>query len=439
MRRFAFLLFLAIFLQQFIIHQAAAQEENGLRAVSPNLFSMSAHAGIVSQQPWPVDSFASLRVLQDYTSWLGMNPAQGKYDFSVLDAFMSNAQAHGQSILLVFSQVPQWASSKPWDNTCRGPVGSCDPPSDLNADGSGTNQHWKDFVTTVVTHSVHNGQGHISAYELWNEAYNLWYWTGTDAQLVRMAADAYKIIKSIDPNATISSPSFCFSTTGITWMGNYFAAGGGQYADQIDVHGYVFNRGGSLGWPENLTLAMPPFLQMLGQYGQGAKPIWDTESDWGADRPNRHLKDPDLQAAWLARMYLLHASCQISRFYWFSWNDTGLGTLWIPNPNDPGAPGTLLEPGVAYQQVYNWMVGATMNPACSVNGTIWTCGFTRSNGYVAQAVWDTSQTCSKSICTTVNYAVDPQFIKYLTVTGGTVTVKGTTVPIGAKPILLVNQ
>ncbi|HSY63727.1 MAG TPA: cellulase family glycosylhydrolase [Terriglobales bacterium] len=443
MKYFTFAFLLLFFAVQSAVAPAVAQTQknnSGEVRVWPHLFGLTVGGGLTWIQPWPKDSFNSARLLLPETSWGYMNPSQGTYNFTTLDAFMNLAQAHNTHLMLVFLKVPQWASSKPNDGSCSFYPGACDPPNDLNADGSGTDQHWKDFLTALVTHSVNSKTGHINYYELWNEPMNPWYWTGTNAQLIRMAADAYTIIHSIDPNALLSSPSFAWETQYcLDWMQTYLAAGGGQYADRIDVHGYVDNRGGYTGWPENMATFVPEFFQVLKQTGQLKKPVWNTEASWGTDNSHRHLDDPDLQAAWIARMYILSANYRIARLFWFSWSDPGLGTLWVPDPHNPGAPGTLLKPGIAYQQVYNWIVGTTINQQCSPNGTIWTCGFTRPDGYVAEAVWDTSETCQNGVCTTKPYNVGSEYVRYLTVSGDSIPINGSTVPVGAQPIFLENQ
>ena len=44
--------------------------------------------------------------------------------------------------------------------------------------------------------------------------------------------------------------------------------------------------------------------------------------------------------------------------------------------------------GVAFNQVYAWLVGAAIDQPCSSNpASINTCSLTRPNGYQAQAVW----------------------------------------------------
>jgi hypothetical protein len=187
-----------------------------------------------------------------------------------------------------------------------------------------------------------------------------------------MASDAYTIIKKIDPKAVVASPSFAWQDPKcMRWMEGYLTAGGGRFADQIHIHGYVFNRNAATGWPENVAPYSSDFHRALKQYGQSGKSLWNTEANWGKDKPDRHFDDPDLQKAWLARMYLMQPSYGISRFYWFSWNDVGLAPLWKPDPNDPGAPGTLLPAGVAYQQVYNWS-GTLPCLAVRVTAVRWT-------------------------------------------------------------------
>ena len=150
--------------------------------------------------------------------------------------------------------------------------------------------------------------------------------------------------------------------------------------------------------------------------------------------------DLDMQAAFVDRFYLLHWSNGVARFYWYQWNsqDT-VGTLWKPDPRNPGGPGTVLKPGIAYGQMYDWMVGATMTSPCTASASVWTCQLSRPNGYQALAVWDASQTCSNGVCGTTPYTYDPLYIKYRDSEGNATALSGQTVPIGAKPILLENQ
>jgi hypothetical protein len=174
---------------------------------------------------------------------------------------------------------------------------------------------------------------------------------------------------------------------------------------------------------------MSNLRNVLSSYGQNSKPVWETEASWGRTDTDC-FSDLDLQAAFLARFYLLHWSTGVRRFYWRAWED-GAGGLWTPT-------GGVNESAVAYQQIYDWLVGAQMTKACAANGTVWTCNMSRPNGYVAQVVWDASQSCSNGVCTTSMYPVASQYLYYRTIGGQKVPITGAMVAIGAKPILLEN-
>ena len=402
-------------------------------------FGMQMHSGVITRQPWPVVSFGTMRLWDAGVQWHDINTAPGVYDWTKLDLWLADAKAHDADVLYAFARTPQWASSNPYDPSCGEGPGLCDPPNDLNADGTGSDQHWQDFVTAIVTHSKNSSNAHIQYWELWNEAYNPLSWSGTIPQMIRMSRDATRIIKSIDPTAVILSPSVDIEgSKGRNWLTSYLAAGGGQYFDRVAFHGYVQKAGMGYPVPENILDYISMTRTILNAYGQGGKGLWDTEASWG--KPSlSDFTDLDLQAAFLARFYFVHRAAGVRRFLWYQWNQntTGAGTLWIPDPNVPSAPGTVLKPGVAYAQVYDWMVGANLN-GCSSSGTIWTCQLSRSGGYVAEAIWDTSQTCANGSCTTVGYTVDPQYVRYRALDGSITSITGFMVPVGTKPILLEN-
>jgi hypothetical protein len=88
------------------------------------------------------------------------------------------------------------------------------------------------------------------------------------------------------------------------------------------------------------------------------------------------------------------------------------------------------EAAKAYQEVYNWMVGATMSGPCAMapNST-WTCDLTRPGGYEAQAVWNTLGTTT--------YVVPGRYSQSRDLTGTKAAIPPTkVVTIGIKPILL---
>ena len=394
--------------------------------VPASLFSMTTH-GRVDMPTVPV---AGLRLWDTGTYWDLMNTAPGVYDFTTLDNWISTAQANNVDLIYTFGMVPTFASSNPTlvCGNSGAPIGSCAPPSDVNSDGTGTDQFFKDYVTAIVTHAA----GQIKYWEMWNEPTVPGYWQGNNAQMLRMATDAYGIIKSIQPTAQVTTPSPSTGINGVAnWMGPYLALGGGKYADIISFHGYNWSTTWGV-WPqpEDIVPLVENLKAQLVLYNQTSKPLWCTEGSWG-DTSGNGFTDPDLHAAFLSRHYLLQESEGVVRYYWFAWDNGGDG-LWS------AATGTS-KSGTAYAQVESWIVGATPTGQCVQNGTIWTCNYTKSGGFAAEAIWDTSQTCSNGNCTTSNQNVGTQYSHYLDVSGGNYPITNGTVPVGAKPIFLENQ
>jgi hypothetical protein len=356
--------------------------------------------------------------------WSDVNPAPGVYDWTTsFDGWMARAQSGGEDVLYTLYYTPVWASSRALGIcTVLGP-GGCYPPDDLNADGSGTDQHFKDFVAALINHV---GPGKIKYLEVWNEPNITTEWAGTTAQLVRMTQDAASVAKGIDPNVLIVSPAETGEGGGLfvqmNWLDGFFAAGGGQYIDVVAFHGYPY------GHPEDVIPRIGNTQTVMLNHGQQGKPIFDTEGSWGVFS---NLTDPDLQAAFTGRYYLVQISKGINRLYWFAWDTTNTGDFYVL-----GTSNSLNKAGVAYQQIHQWMVGATPSGPCASSGTVWTCTFTRPNGYQATAVWDTSQTCSSGVCTTSTYAVPAGFIQHRDLSGNLTTITASQAPIGLKPILL---
>jgi hypothetical protein len=423
-----------VFLQVFFFTDKSKAQ------AADEFFGLQMNAGIVTQQPWPVVSFGSTRLWNSDTHWADINTADGVYDWSVLDKWLAAAQLHKVDVLYTFGRTPNWASSNPNDPNCAGGLGVCDPPDDLNPDGSGPDLHWKNFVTALVAHNQSSTGAHIQYWETWNEAYHSRGWNGTTAQMMRLAHDARAIIKAADPAAILLTPSTAFSLDGRIWLDNYLTAGGGQYADAIAVHGYVQTPHHAWG-PEDFNKYLSLIKTILVKHGQGSKSIWDTEASWG-QASKTGPTDLDMQAGYVARFYLLHWSNGIPRFYWYQWNSQDdVGTLWVPDPHNPTGPGTVLKPGIAYGQMFEWVVGASLSSACSNgsgNRSIWTCELSRSGGYQAEAVWDSSMSCRHGRCRRSEYRVAAKYKQYRTLDGKTIPITNSTVLIGAKPILLEN-
>jgi polysaccharide biosynthesis protein PslG len=219
------------------------------------------------------------------------------------------------------------------------------------------------------------------------------------------------------------------------WFKNYVATGGLQYADVVTFHGYFGIQCGVFPDAAHVADRVNNMQASMAAAGISGKPLWDTEASWG-DEESNCFADQDQRAAFLAQFYLLHLSAGVSRFYWYQWNNTSWGTLWSP---DPIPNGTVLPPGVAYQQIHNWLQDNTLAAPCKSSATQWTCTFTGDGGYQAEAIWDTSQSCSNGVCSTVKILVDSRYSKLQDLAGNSSSIPDRAVDIGIKPVWLSNQ
>ncbi len=158
--------------------------------------------------PWPGSLTIGLeRSTSSQVDWGNLEtttvPGTPTFNWTALDNLLSRAPAQ-VDILYEFLKIPAVYATNPNDTTCSFYPGACSPPNDLNADGSGTNQHFKDFMTALLNHvydGTHAVGSRIKYYEVWNE-YNVpGFWdTGGDnvqlyRQMIRMAEDVRCTIK----------------------------------------------------------------------------------------------------------------------------------------------------------------------------------------------------------------------------------------------------
>lgn len=419
--------------------------------------------------------FGAQRLWAAGVAWSQIDTAQGAaLDTTLLDEWLADPGQNGTSVNFLFTlaRTPTWASQQPNDNSCTDGPGACDPPLDLNSDGSGADDVWIAWVTALAQHSAaqkNAGLPGISYYEIWNEWNASNYWNPTyssTAQLVRMEQDARCVVEgppsgkqcypnitfpggtAIDPTAQIVSPSPVGAHTRLDAvannLGTYFSTkvngyAGGDFSDVIGFHGYVgtATKVGSspalCPTPEDVNTVIADMNSVFSQYGV-SKPMFNTEGSW-SEADVEGFTDQDRQAAFLPRYLMLQESNAVNRVYWFAWDSNKLSSLY----NDSSGQATLAA--TADGEVNAWTNGATVSQACSAtsgSSTVWTCGFTRSGGYSALAVWDTSQDCTTSSCPTTTFTVPAGgYIEYRDVAGNVTSLNGaSSVPIGAKPILL---
>ncbi len=318
---------------------------------------------------WPSVPFGGIRPAG--VTWGALEPAKDQYDWSPLDFWLQQPEAHHVQFDYVFLNVPAWTSSRP-DESCAGKRIGCAAPPNLT--------DWDNFVRALVTRY----KGRIASYEMWNEPNASGYWSGSPKQMVEMAAHAYGIIKSIDPAAIVTTPaasSTGWPMTHDAWMDEYLGAGGGNYADVVAWHGYSGRNDRPALPPEELTQQISALRAVLAKHQLSQLPIWNTEGGWGR---NDQLPDEGAQASFLMRWYLIQASSGVARAYWYQWDNPNWGTLWREGAGVDSA-------GKAYAQVHEWLKGVTAASPCdrSKSSSLWMCEFQKGNEHYKVA-WNTS-------------------------------------------------
>jgi Cellulase (glycosyl hydrolase family 5) len=363
--------------------------------IPPALFGIT----LLDDRNWPTVSFGALGK-GTLVNWSYSEPGRGIFNWANLDQWVSTAQARGLGFLFSNDLIPPWTAADA--SSCR-PTYQGSPVTGCTSTVANI-QDWDDFVTALVTRY----KGRIQIYELWNEPQAF---TGSVNDMVTLTTHEYNIIRAIDPAAVIVSPSGSWQ-----YMDSFWAAGGVQGVDAISLHAYPDPASGSI--PEKIGGYLSvPMKSVMTKYGLSAKPLWDTEGSWGC----KANMNPDLQAAFVARYYLMHWSVGLTRFYWYAWDSPTCGTL-SGSSTHPAA--------IAYQQVYDWMVGAVMTTPCAMApDSTWTCGLTRPNGSEALVIWNASSTMS--------YVPPSRYTRYRDLSGQLFSLPvGGSVPISAKPILL---
>ena len=358
-----------------------------------------------------IATLGGIRLWDDGVKWAQVETAKGVYNWAELDNWMSKAQAQHMDVLYTIGDTPKWAGSIPKGSPC-GPVGpySCSAPTDVTTSGTGADAYFSDFITALVTRY----KGQIAFYELWNEPDCTCFWSGTNAQIVRMGKDAAAIIRSIDKNAKILSPS-AHGPTMATWFDGYIAAGGAPNFDIVNVH--MRGTTSTNKDPEAFLTMYDDVIAEVQKRNLTKDPIWDDEHGI----KQNELSNTEELAGYVARSLALRAGVGLQRQYVYTWDQGG----------GDGLQGN--ESGTAWDTVAGWLIGHSISP-CVASGTVYTCNV--DNG---QIVWDTAQSCSNSGCTTSKYIYPSQYSKQTDIYGTKTSMSGSTVSIGYKPLFLTSN
>ena len=302
----------------------------------------------------------SVRLWDSHTRWAQIEPARGRFDWSILDRLVDGTDRSRLPVLFTMGGTPAWASP----NAPRGPYDDdsrAAPPDDL-AD-------WDAMVRAVARRY----RGRIEAYELWVMANDPHYYNGSAETLVDMARRASEIIKSADARATVVCPSMgrLWTAQGQATLRRFADLGGYRYCDAAGVK--LHQRKAS-DPPETMLRLAAQIERMLHEIGVHP-PLWNTGTAY--DIPSQAPLATDVAADYAARFYLVGLYARYARMYFYSW---GNGHLPITLQADGGAP-TL--PAVYVMRLQQWLLDARITSCghgvpIGVPARVWRCRFTET-------------------------------------------------------------
>jgi hypothetical protein len=262
-------------------------------------------------------------------------------------------------------------------------------------------------VTAIVTRYA----GRIKYWETWNEPDCKCFWTGNMTDMATYAKEAATIIRSIDPAATILSPSFHGPSMVSHFRPFVEAQKWYEMFDVVNMH----MRGKPNYPPESFLTIWQQVTDELAHDAIDA-PIWDDEH---GITTGDNITDPDVLAAFAARELMLRASVPMQRQYIYFWDAK----------DNLGLQNNLA--GIAWNTVSSWLMDKATSKV-RVSGTVYR--VLVDKGVV---VWDSSQSCSAGCCTSKPYTGIPAKLTHQTdITGTTSPIANATVNLGIKPIYL---
>jgi len=327
------------------------------------------------QLPWPTVPFGSWRLWDARVTWPDLEPRRGEWRFSNLDSLVAEAQAHSVRPLLVLAHSPEWASSRPTEPSAYKP-GVVASPARMD--------DWRNYVSTVGQRY----KGKIKEYQIWNEPSDKTHYSGTVAQLVEMTCDAYRILKTIDPEIKVVSAGSAGGGRHIKYLDDFLAAGGAQCIDVVAHHFYVPRFG-----PEAMVPQIREVRQVMQRQGVGGLPLWTTEIGWWIanvdGRPDSEMVskggwrkiDANAElAAVIARSFLITRSEGVARVYWYSWANTyAWGLSGLDERPKPGAE--------QWSQVAAMMLGNSIQGFASGADHQYQCDVVSIGGSIARLAW----------------------------------------------------
>jgi polysaccharide biosynthesis protein PslG len=324
-------------------------------------------------EDFPEAPIGAVNLTTSQTYWNQIEVAPGTYEFDRLDAIVETSEDRGARPVLVMGFTPSFHAEDPSSPTARANM------PDLNA--------WKAWVRAVVER-----YGDQLDYQIWPEPNIVGNWTGTPEQMAELTVAAGEVIHEVEPEALVVAPATTLRMESQRdWMDRFWAADvdGVPVAESVDavaLDPFPVEDG----TPEDSLDLLCQAQQILDDHDVDL-PVWTNEINYGvpsggpsADKDQTYADD--LQAAVVARTYLMHAAVGVDRVYWLGWfSYPALAVEMIRDEAETPA-------ARAYRMVHDWMQGEG-RPECRVESGVYTCAVVR-DGDPVRVYWTETKTAT---------------------------------------------
>ncbi len=328
--------------------------------------------------------------------WPNIEPTNDSWNFGAYDAVVNDLNAAGMNMVGILLWTPDWAAtsglggffkarfdqrSPDWYASVLGdplaplvPSAASSPPQGLYLSWNDPNNHWGNYVYTVVSRY----KDQVKHWEMWNEPEWSYFWTGTSTEYAQLLKVGYQATKAACPDCTVlfGGLHYWLNTDYYKWVLNILnddpaASQNNYFFDVMSVH--LYSRS------SNTYDEVNNIRNGMSAYDVGDHPIWLTETGvpvWGDDlvapKPKYdYAATQDEAAAYVIQSYANSWASDVERYFFFRTHDADMGEYFGLIRNDHS-----LRPAyVAYQVATTYLVSPTFTTRVisdsDLNVTLW--------------------------------------------------------------------
>jgi hypothetical protein len=312
------------------------------KLIDDNFFGMHVNKLGVHNN-WPSMKPGLMRLHDTGTQWRDLETSKGVYNWGRLDYYLNYISAGKGHAMYTFSGTPRWAAATPDSSGAYGP-GSNSKAIDIRD------------VSVFLDKLMLKYDGRISSYEVWNEPDYSPFYLGGSQDLVEITKAMIASRNKITSKPKIVGPGF--THYGISMAENYYKLCGESCPDAVAWHYYTAQNNP----PEDMIADFNNLREIMKWADKESLPILNTEfglwSSAADDTCMLPIGSGRDSATMLARSVLTMAGLGLESFSYYVWDRPGSDLCSLSTPASNFRD--LTPVGVAYTEVKNWLVGATI-------------------------------------------------------------------------------